>query len=91
MEHAFGADFSGVRVRTSATIDTAADGLQADAFTVGREVYVRRALYRPGTAAGDTLLAHELTHTLQQGGVADPPVADERERANGHAAQTGSV
>jgi hypothetical protein len=67
MEGAFGADFSGVRVHTSATIDTAADGLQADAFTVGRDVYVRRSLYRPGTAAGDSLLAHELTHTLQQG------------------------
>lgn len=67
MEGAFGADFSGVRVHTSATIDTAAEGLQADAFTVGREVYVRRSLYRPGTAAGDSLLAHELTHTLQQG------------------------
>ena len=68
METAFGADFSDVRVHTSATIDTAAVGLQADAFTLGRDVYVRRELYRPGTPAGDELLAHELTHTLQQGG-----------------------
>ncbi len=68
MEGAFGADFSNVRVHTSATIDTAAEGLSADAFTLGRDVYVRRSLYQPGTAAGDRLLAHELTHTLQQGG-----------------------
>jgi Domain of unknown function (DUF4157) len=68
MEHAFGADFDGVRVHTSATIDTAAEGLAADAFTLGRDVYVRRSLYRPGTPDGDRLLAHELTHTLQQGG-----------------------
>jgi hypothetical protein len=68
MEGAFGADFSGVRVHTSATVDTAAEGLQADAFTLGRDVYVRRELYRPGTTAGDRLLAHELTHTIQQGG-----------------------
>ncbi len=67
MEHAFGADFSGVRIRRSATIDLAAEGLQADAFTVGRDVFVRRSLYRPGTPDGDRLLAHELTHTLQQG------------------------
>jgi hypothetical protein len=68
MEAAFGADFSAVRVHTGATVDTAADGLQADAFTLGRDVYVRRALYKPGSPDGDRLLAHELTHTLQQGG-----------------------
>jgi hypothetical protein len=68
MEDAFGADFSAVRVHTGASVDIAAEGLQADAFTLGRDVYVRRALYEPGTPAGDRLLAHELTHTLQQGG-----------------------
>lgn len=68
METAFGADFSGVRVHTGDDVDVAAAGLQARAFTVGSDVYVRRSEYRPGTAAGDALLAHELTHTLQQGG-----------------------
>ena len=47
MEGAFGADFSAVRVHTSATVDTAAEGLQADAFTLGRDVYVRRDCTAP--------------------------------------------
>jgi Domain of unknown function (DUF4157) len=68
MERAFGADFGGVRIRTGADVDVAAAGLQARAFTVGGDVYVKRNEYRPGTGAGDELLAHELAHTLQQGG-----------------------
>lgn len=68
MEGAFGADFGGVSIHTGADVDIAASGLQARAFTVGRDVYVRRSEYRPGTDAGDRLIAHELTHTLQQGG-----------------------
>jgi Domain of unknown function (DUF4157) len=68
MEGAFGADFGGVRLHTGADVDVAAAGLQARAFTVGRDVYIRRSEYRPGTDAGDRLIAHELTHTLQQGG-----------------------
>jgi Domain of unknown function (DUF4157) len=68
MGGAFGADFGGVRIRTGHEVDVAAEGLAARAFTIGRDVYIRRAEYRPGTNAGDALIAHELTHTLQQGG-----------------------
>jgi hypothetical protein len=68
MQRAFGADFGGVRLRTGTDVDVAAAGLQARAFTVGRDVYIRRSDYRPGTSGGDELIAHELTHTLQQGG-----------------------
>jgi Domain of unknown function (DUF4157) len=67
MEPAFGADFGGVRIHTGANVDVAAEGLQARAFTVGGDVYIRRSDYRPGTGAGDELIAHELAHTLQQG------------------------
>ena len=66
MERALGADLSAVRLHTGRDVDEVGDLLQARAFTVGRNVYVRRAAYRPGTRAGDELLAHELAHTLQQ-------------------------
>jgi hypothetical protein len=62
MEHAFGADLSAVRVRISREVDEVSDLLQAHAFAIGRDVYVRRAHYR----AGDELLAHELAHTVQR-------------------------
>jgi hypothetical protein len=65
-EGALGADLSRVRVRTGRDVDEVSDELRAHAFTVGREVYVRRADYRPGTRAGDALLAHELTHATQR-------------------------
>ena len=67
METAFGADFSGVRIHT----DTRADGLNrslsARAFTTGRDVFFRQSEYSPGTSSGRELLAHELTHVVQQG------------------------
>jgi hypothetical protein len=65
-EGALGADLSAVRVRTGRDVDEVSDELQAHAFTVGSEVYVRSADYRPGTRAGDALLAHELTHATQR-------------------------
>ncbi len=68
MAGAFGADFHDVRLHTGRDVDIAAAGLQARAFTVGRDVYIRRNEYRPGTPGGDELIAHELTHTIQQHG-----------------------
>jgi len=56
-EGALGADLSGVRVRTGRDVDEVSDKLQAHVFTVGSDVYVRRADYRPGTRAGDALRA----------------------------------
>lgn len=88
MEGAFGADFSGVRIHTGRDVDVAASGLRARAFTVGSDVYVRRSEYRPGTRTGDELLAHELTHTIQQDrskvrrSTADP--VEVRQRVGGH-------
>jgi hypothetical protein len=42
--------------------------VSARAFTTGRDVFFARSQYRPGTAAGERLLAHELTHVVQQRG-----------------------
>lgn len=71
MEAAFGRDFSGVLLHTDAAAGAAAQGLGADAFTVGTDIYFAQGRYQPGTRAGDHLLSHELTHTVQQGGA--PP------------------
>jgi hypothetical protein len=71
MEPRFGHDFSQVRVHTDARAATVAQSLDALAFTVGDDIAFAPGQYRPGSDEGRTLLAHELTHTLQQrGGVA---------------------
>ncbi|MBX3000127.1 MAG: DUF4157 domain-containing protein [Caldilineaceae bacterium] len=67
MEGAFGADFGGVRVHTGSQADTLNRSLNARAFTAGRDIFFRRGEYNPGSAGGQKLLAHELTHTVQQG------------------------
>ena len=71
MEPRFGHDFSQVRVHTDTRAATVARSLDALAFTVGNDIAFAPGQYRPGSDEGRALLAHELTHTLQQtGGVA---------------------
>jgi hypothetical protein len=70
MEPAFGVDLSGVRVHPGSHL---AGQVASDAFTLGREIHFAPGAYRPGTRWGKRLLAHELTHVLQQQrGVATP-------------------
>jgi Domain of unknown function (DUF4157) len=66
MEAGFGADFGAVRVHTGEHAAATASALRAAAFTSGDDVTFGAGRYRPGTAAGDLLLAHELAHVLQQ-------------------------
>lgn len=68
MEGAFGADFSGVRLHTGSESDALNESMGARAFTTGQDVFVRREDYNPGSSGGQELLAHELTHVVQQGG-----------------------
>jgi hypothetical protein len=67
MEERFGADFSGVRLHTGTEAAELNQGLNAKAFTWGSDIYLGADAKAPGTKAGNHLLAHELTHTLQQG------------------------
>ena len=66
MEQALGADFGGVRVHTGARSDQLNRSLQAAAFTSGQDIYFRRGAYSPASTQGTALLAHELTHVVQQ-------------------------
>jgi Domain of unknown function (DUF4157) len=66
MEPAFGADFSGVRVHADAKADGLNRSLQARAFTTGQDVFFRSGEYNPGSSGGKELIAHELTHVVQQ-------------------------
>ncbi|HTS36386.1 MAG TPA: DUF4157 domain-containing protein [Candidatus Solibacter sp.] len=66
MESRFGEDFSDVRVHTDAQAGKSADALAANAYTTGRDIYFAAGKYAPSTRDGQHLIAHELTHTVQQ-------------------------
>lgn len=68
MEPRFDHDFSNVRVHTDALAAQSAEAVNALAYTVGRDVVFGAGQYAPGTARGSQLLAHELTHVVQQAG-----------------------
>jgi hypothetical protein len=73
MENSFGHDFSRVRVHTDARAAESARAVNALAYTVGRNVVFGGGQYAPGAPAGRQLIAHELTHVLQQGTAATSP------------------
>ncbi|MEJ2430601.1 MAG: DUF4157 domain-containing protein, partial [Deltaproteobacteria bacterium] len=68
MESAFGANLSRVRIHTDGEADELNQTLQARAFTTGQDIFFRRGEYDPGSSSGRELLAHELTHVMQQSG-----------------------
>ncbi|MHA6622520.1 eCIS core domain-containing protein [Pseudonocardia sp. DLS-67] len=67
MEPRLGTDFGDVRVHADETSHSLSNHLSARAFTYRNHVFFGRNQFRPGTAEGRHLLAHELTHTIQQG------------------------
>lgn len=70
MESAFGADFSNVRVHTDAQSSELNNSVQAKAFTTGQDIFFNKGQYDPKSSSGQELLAHELTHVVQQNGPA---------------------
>lgn len=68
VEAAFGVSFSPVRIHTGESAAAMSDDLGANAFTHGRDIYFARGRFAPETREGRHLLAHELTHVVQQGG-----------------------
>ena len=67
MEPRFGHDFSMVRVHSDPKAAESARAVNALAYTVGSDVVFGEGEYEPGTSEGRKLLAHELTHVVQQG------------------------
>tara|TARA_R110002020_G_scaffold83108_3_gene205908 strand:- start:16523 stop:18043 length:1521 start_codon:yes stop_codon:yes gene_type:complete len=66
METAFGVDFSAVNIHTNSNAVEMNQELRAHAFAHGNDVYFNQGKYQPETSAGQHLLAHELTHVVQQ-------------------------
>ena len=72
MEPRFGHDFSSVRVHSGVTAEQSARELEASAYTVGPDIVFARGQYAPRSAEGRKLIAHELTHVVQQTNVVSP-------------------
>lgn len=67
MESRFGENFGHVRIHTDGQAAASAEVVNARAYTVGRNIVFGAGQYSPGNSTGKSLLAHELTHVLQQG------------------------
>jgi hypothetical protein len=67
MEERFGHDFSAVKIHTGPEAARAARSVSARAFTLSRDIVFGAGEYQPRTHEGGRLLAHELTHVIQQG------------------------
>ncbi len=93
MKPRFGHDFSQVQVHTDARAAESARAINAQAYTLGRNVVFGKGQYAPQTSEGRKLLAHELTHVIQQrnhGASSPPPVvgaADTHEETEARSAE----
>ncbi len=73
MEGSFGADFSNVHIHKDSSAVQMNNDLSAQAFTHGNDIYFNSGKYDTNSTEGKHLLAHELTHTVQQGGAKQRP------------------
>ena len=80
MEPRFGHDFSRVRVHSGAAAEQSAQDVNAHAYTVGHDMVFGAGRFAPGTHEGRRLLAHELTHVVQQSGAEKNSVGQSDEK-----------
>jgi len=85
MEKRFGHDFSRVRVHSGAVAEQSAQDVDAKAYTVGHDIVFGAGRFTEGTNEGRRLIAHELTHVVQQSGVARHGVWDSAGRVSASA------
>lgn len=81
LEGRFGSDFDAVRTHSDGEAAQLNQALDAEAFTSGHDIYFAAGRYAPDSASGRALLAHELTHVVQQS--AAPAAARQLQRAKG--------
>ncbi|WP_437823689.1 eCIS core domain-containing protein [Tenacibaculum mesophilum] len=74
MESGFGADFSHVNIHNDSEAAQMSQEIGAQAFTHGNNIYFNEGKYNPNSKEGKHLLAHELTHTIQQKGMVQKKV-----------------
>jgi hypothetical protein len=86
MGEAMGADFSSVKVHTDSQSDQLNQSIQAKAFTTGQDVFFRQGAYDPSSQSGQELIAHELTHVVQQS-----PASSIRRKITGKSNQSHSL
>ena len=75
MENAFSTDFSGVKIHTGGQAAEMNKDIKAKAFTFGNDIYFDNGQFDSGSVEGRKLLAHELTHTIQQSGAIQRSIA----------------
>ncbi|MBT7393551.1 MAG: DUF4157 domain-containing protein [Prolixibacteraceae bacterium] len=93
MENGLGINLSGVRIHTDSNAQRMTEQLRAQAFTNKNNIYFNQGRYNPGSQEGQHLLAHELTHSVQQGGIQVSPGStpqSEAENENPAVANTGA-
>jgi len=88
MEQAFGADFSQVHVHTDSKSNKLNESIQAKAFTTGTDIFFKQGEYQPDNQPGQELLAHELTHVVQQNGNKVQAKTDSQVGTKGNKLQT---
>jgi hypothetical protein len=91
MELSFGHDFSKVRVHSDERAGDSAVALDADAYTVGDHIAFAPGRFKPDSAPGRALIAHELTHVVQQSGTrGDAVTVGESHATHEHEAQSSA-
>jgi peptidoglycan hydrolase-like protein with peptidoglycan-binding domain len=83
MESSIGADFSNVRIHDDSNAAQMSKDLNAQAFTHGDDIYFNSGKYDTASSGGQHLLAHELTHTVQQSGGNRNPIREKIQRTSG--------
>lgn len=91
MEPRFGTDFGQVRVHTNSRAVQMNRELSAQAFTHGRDIYFGAGKYNPRSSDGKRLLAHELTHVVQQAGAKPVAMHSVEAHSNSQACEVKNV